>query len=490
MKYLQNILSKHFLAGIVGVSLVTVLSALLLFVANNPLKQSQDSRGQAAIPEQNTIAEIKTTPASTSINVGDQSSFTISGSTGGSDTYGFQFVATIDTTNIENVVLTAKPQANLTFPVATVTTKSATQSEIVIFATNPSITTPVNISSFQDLAVLSFKAKSEGTAVVSPQDSNSKVLAFGSGSSLNLLKPMSISSIVIADIDQPNPTPTPTPSPTPPSTDNPNPTPTPTPTPTPDPGIGGYTVQSCNGDCSSNRECAGNLACYNGKCRLPINTGNTACQPPDTGSGSLSSCNQYCASSNDCNSSLVCWYNQCRNPLNVESPSCANKTVAQTQAVLSSCNQACSTHQDCATSLRCYYGACRAATNPTSTSCALVPTPTATPAPARATPTPAPTATASAVIVTPPPSATPAPLFDEPADQSALGAVQQYIANFWKTGDRTQVMIVLGLAVLMVIGLIALLVSLLSPRRLKPPTTTHRTPPPPMPPPTLTMQQH
>ncbi|MDA1079692.1 MAG: hypothetical protein O2840_03330 [bacterium] len=219
-----------------------------------------------------------------------------------------------------------------------------------------------------------------------------------------------------------------------------------------------------------------------------------------TGGATLSSCNQYCASSNDCSSSLVCWYNQCRNPLNVESPSCANRTVAQNQAVLSSCNQGCASHRDCATSLVCYKGACRAATNPVSTSCNPVPAPTPTPTPAgkgsgkatptptpKATATPAPTATASAVILTPAPSASPDSLFEEPVNESALGAVQQYLADFWKNGDRTQVMVVFGLAILMVIGLIALLVSLLSPRRPTPPT--HRTPPPTMPPPTLTMQQ-
>jgi hypothetical protein len=90
-------------------------------------------------------------------------------------------------------------------------------------------------------------------------------------------------------------------------------------------------------------------------------------------------------------------------------------------------------------------------------------------------------------VLTPPPTTT--PLFDEPVNESALGAMQQYIVNFWNTGDRTQVYIIFGLAILMIIGLIALLISLLSPKKPKPIKTTHRTPPPTMPPPTLTMQR-
>ncbi|PIR60221.1 MAG: hypothetical protein COU67_03095 [Candidatus Pacebacteria bacterium CG10_big_fil_rev_8_21_14_0_10_44_54] len=529
IKRFQNIRPKHFLTGILGVSLVTMLAALLLFITSNPLKQSQDDRSQAAIPEKK--AEIKIIPSVSSITVDDQSSFTISGSTGGYDSYGFQFVATIDTTNIKNLALTPKPQSSLAFPVATVTAKSENQSEIVIFATNPTITSPVNISGFQDLAVLSFTAKNKGMVSISPQDTNSKVLDFRSESSLNMLKPMSAASINISPVTTP-PTacndeqktcpdgtkvgrdpnnscnffecPGPAacttelrtcwdrsqvgrdinnncefracpPQPTPlvcntqlktcpdnstvgrnpdnncefyacPSTNN--------------NGTGGYTVSGCNGDCTSNNECAVNLTCYNGKCRLPTNISSASCQNATTNnntSGALSSCNQYCTNSRDCSTSLVCYYNQCRNPLNVESPSCAAPSVAQN-------------------------------TRPTPT-----PKPTTTPAKGSALNNfeDSKDATTGAATATPKPSSTPSPdpIFDEPIDQSALGAVQKYLAEFWKNGDRTQVMIVFGLAILMVLGLIALLISLISPKKPRPPTPTHRTPPPTMPPPTLTTQR-
>ena len=551
MKHLQ-IRPRQLLTGIIAVSFVVVFSSLLLFVANNPLRQSQDDRRQAAIPEENTIAEIKIVPAATTIKVGDQSNFIISGSTGGSDTYGFQFVALIDTTHIQDVSLVANTQANLVFPVATVTAKSATQSEIVIFATNPSITAPVNISGFQTLATLSFKAKSVGNITISPHDGNSKVLGFGSNANLDLLKPMTASSIRI-DIDTvvcaqdvkacPNggsvgrdsnnhceffacpaacttelktcpdgsqvgrdinnncqfracPTVCATDLKTCPdnSTVGRDPNNSCEFRACPTGGTGGYVVQGCDGSCSSNRECAVNLACYNGKCRLVTNVNSSTCQPAaNTNGGSLSSCNQYCADSRECGTSLVCWYNQCRNPRNVESPTCAAPSIAQTQITASGCNQSCASNRDCATNLRCYYGFCRAAANPQSVSCNPVPATSPTPAPKPAkgqvNTNITSTATPSAITATPTPqpTATPTPIFDEPVDQSALGAVQQYLTNFWQTGKPTQVMLVLGLAVLMILGLVVLLFSLLSPR--KPKLPPHRTPPPVMPPPTLTMQR-
>jgi len=190
MKHLQ-LRPRQFLTGIIAVSFVAVFSALMLFVTNDPLQRSQDTRKQAAIPEQGTIAEIKITPAAASIEVGKSSSFVISGLTGGSDTYGFQFVGAIDTANIENISITSHPQANLGFPVATVT-----GSEIVIFATHPNITPAVNISSFQDLATISFTAKKAGTVTITPNQSNSKVI--DKTSSVNILKPMSAANIQIA----------------------------------------------------------------------------------------------------------------------------------------------------------------------------------------------------------------------------------------------------------------------------------------------------
>lgn len=534
---------KHFLISTVAVAFAVVSASLLLFASMFGVKQDQDIRNQATggpIPNRPTISYVLPSDA----KVGTTNNIGVYVSTGSLNTTGVQLKLQVNTEKTGAIALNTSGDTGLSFAVKKVET-SGSQTTITIIAI------PQMGSSFSTnntavrLASLSFTPVTNGSVTVNTDNSYTKMFEYGSDGTFDLLAEIPAQNFNIS------------PATTPPTTcdaevkecpdgktvvsKNPNDNCNYFACPGTvcksdkktcsdgtivdrDPsnscefktcstgGTGGYTVHGCDGDCTSNRECSDGLACYNGKCRLPINTGNTACQPPDTSSGNnnsggnnnagnLSSCNQYCADSNGCGSSLVCWYNQCRNPLNVESPSCANRTVAQNQAVLSSCNQNCSSHRDCATSLLCYYGACRAATNPKSTTCNPVPapTPTPTPTPAKgngttaATPTPtpsstpAPTATASAVVLTPPP--TTAPLFDEPVDESALGAMQQYLAEFWKNGDRTQVLIVFGLAILMIIGLIALLVSLLNPKKPKPIKTTHRTPPPTMPPPTLTMQR-
>lgn len=142
----------------------------------------------------------------------------------------------------------------------------------------------------------------------------------------------------------------------------------PSPSPSDDPGTGGVEVASCNESCSSNNDCAVNLRCYSGQCRLATNvTSQTCAAQPDQG---LSfSCNEYCSDTNECAAGLVCQNNSCRNPENVESTTCADLTIAQRTSVVRSCNQSCSSNSQCDVNLRCYQGACRLATNPGSYSC-------------------------------------------------------------------------------------------------------------------------
>lgn len=146
------------------------------------------------------------------------------------------------------------------------------------------------------------------------------------------------------------------------------PLPTPSPDPTDDPGIGGVEVATCNESCASNNDCAVNLRCYSGQCRLATNVTSESCSnPPDQG---LSfSCDEYCSDTNECAGDLICQNNRCRNPENVTSTNCADLSVAQRSSVTKSCNQSCSSNAECDVNLRCYQGACRLATNPGSYSC-------------------------------------------------------------------------------------------------------------------------
>lgn len=105
----------------------------------------------------------------------------------------------------------------------------------------------------------------------------------------------------------------------------------PAPTATPDTsGTGGITVKQCGGTCSAHTECAVNLMCYSGVCRLANNPTDTSCNnPPDM--GIHRTCNEYCADSRECNSGLTCYYNRCRNPRNVSDQYCSEPVAVAPQ---------------------------------------------------------------------------------------------------------------------------------------------------------------
>ncbi len=184
-----------------------------------------------------------------------------------------------------------------------------------------------------------------------------------------------IATLVVSLDEQPTPTPTtpgatatptplpttpgstatPTPSPTVRATSTPTPTPTvratptptpgskATPTPTPSGGVGGNTGKTCNQSCTTHSECAINLMCYQGQCRLSTNPSSDSCtNPPD--SGIHRSCNEYCSDSQECGGGLTCWFNRCRNAQNVESTTCAS--IATNQGSTGGFTQPTYTNQD------------------------------------------------------------------------------------------------------------------------------------------------
>lgn len=110
------------------------------------------------------------------------------------------------------------------------------------------------------------------------------------------------------------------------------PTSTSVPTATPEPETGGYVAKTCGQSCSSHAECAVNLLCYSGVCRLANNPTDTACNnPPDN--GIHRTCNEYCADSRECQTGYTCYYNSCRNPRNLTDQYCAEPIVYQTKTI-------------------------------------------------------------------------------------------------------------------------------------------------------------
>lgn len=129
----------------------------------------------------------------------------------------------------------------------------------------------------------------------------------------------------------PSATPTRTPTPIVYLSGSPTPTRTPTPTNTPIPGTGGITVKYCGQSCSSHAECAINLMCYSGVCRLANNPTDTYCNAP-ADNGIHRTCNEYCADSRECATGYTCYYNRCRNPKNVTDQYCAATTSYTSQS--------------------------------------------------------------------------------------------------------------------------------------------------------------
>ncbi|MBD3250360.1 MAG: hypothetical protein GF381_02205 [Candidatus Pacebacteria bacterium] len=160
--------------------------------------------------------------------------------------------------------------------------------------------------------------------------------------------------------------------------------------------------QQCNQACTDNHDCASNLFCDDGRCRLAADPTDEDCFIP----GQAKSCAQWCADDRECGSGLTCWYNYCRNPKNIDitvtdeqqislslqkarETNCADwsstdqdyyryyyyalsstntkggiNTSSSTALNLSGCNEYCRTNRDCEPNHRCYENQCRLAINP------------------------------------------------------------------------------------------------------------------------------
>ncbi|MFH2022055.1 MAG: hypothetical protein ABIJ33_02100 [Patescibacteria group bacterium] len=185
------------------------------------------------------------------------------------------------------------------------------------------------------------------------------------------------------------------------------------------------TPKSCNQVCESSLECANNHYCYRAetdwRCRLADNPISTTCQGiPDQ--GLHRTCNQYCADSNECTSGLTCWYNKCRLLSNIENTNCTALNSTQQVAQNQLCNAVCSTNADCAINLRCFNGGCRLAVNPTSQICSLPPI----------QPIVAPQAPVldKGTVIAPPPATT--------ADSSTSGSLEEVSPTTLPTSEVTQ----------------------------------------------------
>jgi len=514
MKKLTRPRPRHMIAAIAALSFVIVATSLVLFFAVGPLRQSQDLRQQASTTSEQPKIFLEGPSGRTETN--QQASISIYANTGDQRISAFQFEGLLDTSSIVTDSLQITGGASADYTTIVKNGNTATVATINV-AKDPAPAlegekVPVFKPSDRELlATISFTTKNLGGAVQLESTTNSAIINSTGATVASSVQPLAFlifdpnddgvvcaadtftcddDSVVGRDPTRdcaficPTPTPTPTPSPT----------------PTTDPGTGGVTVKSCNEICSSNAECAVNLACSDGRCRLATNTGSSTCQPNTTSDRGTSNCDQYCADNTECDAGYSCWYNRCRNPLNIESSSCAPLTASQQNAIAVSCNQSCATNANCATNLRCYYGVCRLANNPTHTTCALPSRDTSNQLAKGATPTftpkPSPDKTGTESGTTATPSATPrvtptpiAMVDDDSTDDSALAALGKWLKDFWQNGQRTQVFIAVGFGILMLIGLIALLFSLLSPqpKAKKITTPTVKIPPTPMPPPpTLT----
>lgn len=98
--------------------------------------------------------------------------------------------------------------------------------------------------------------------------------------------------------------------------------------------------RSCNEYCADTRECSAGFTCWYNKCRLLQNLESTSCRLPQittstttgTTKGGISAntvaityqgCNEACTSNRDCAAGLRCYQRSCRNPINVASNSCS-----------------------------------------------------------------------------------------------------------------------------------------------------------------------
>lgn len=102
----------------------------------------------------------------------------------------------------------------------------------------------------------------------------------------------------------------------------------PTSTPVPTATIAQITNRQCNEQCDTNAQCAVNLMCASGRCRLATNPTSTSCSAPTT---QLATCNQTCTNNASCTAGLTCYNTRCRNPQHPQSSTCSAPTNTPTK---------------------------------------------------------------------------------------------------------------------------------------------------------------
>jgi len=149
-------------------------------------------------------------------------------------------------------------------------------------------------------------------------------------------------------------------------------------------GTGDPGYQYCNESCNNNSDCASNLSCYQGSCRLPSNPESDVCAPLPGGINRT--CDEYCADTTECAEGYSCWWNRCRHPENLEDTQCREPETPETGTggttyvytypgtapytyEIKSCNEYCTSNAHCENNHRCYNNSCRLAINPESEIC-------------------------------------------------------------------------------------------------------------------------
>lgn len=275
-------------------------------------KRSQEIRQQASV-DQGVV--VVTPSASSNLVVGQPASIDFSVNTNSMQIDGVQLFFNINSTVGSNFDFELDSQSGLQLVAENIQDQGGGQylAQILVIG---QVAQPYSTNNTVQFGRLTFTPTQAGSVNLSFDNNGSRATAYQSNPVEDQLRTLGSFNVQISSA----PTPTAT-SVTQPNNENPTPTPT--------SGSGGVTLKQCNESCTSHANCASNLACIGGVCRLASNPSNTSCQGvPDQ--GIRRSCNEYCADSNECATGLTCHFNRCRNPQAVNSTSCQTPTPTPT----------------------------------------------------------------------------------------------------------------------------------------------------------------
>lgn len=257
--------------SLIGISLV-IIGTLVAFLL---LGQRQDPRQQAAVPGGQ--VEVALSPATKSLQKGESATLTISLDTKRTAIAGLAVRVTYPLVTSNPTLLTASNPTPLLAQNDSNWSCSVVMSEVKVDRVNIdlgclylgksgySTETAKPIASFtltagtaQTTTPVTLTFDSENT-VATPLGGNTDIAALPTATSVITVQ---------AQETSPDPTKTPTPTATP--------SPTPPPSPTPLAGLA-----SCNQTCLANRDCQGELICFEGRCRANRCSQDTSCQCRD-----------------------------------------------------------------------------------------------------------------------------------------------------------------------------------------------------------------